>query len=368
MSTTLEEREISAPRAGRFKVHIQGNLKQSHFVVLTVHDLGCNHTMWKGFLAHESMEEVVRRSAFIHIDVPGQEDDAGNLPEEYPRRKDSGLSICYKFPSMQSLGEDLVCVLDQLDVKQVIGLGEGAGANIVARFAMAQPDRCLGVCLIHCTGTTAGFMESIKDKVISWKLDHVGMNPTAETYLVLHRFGSELFDKASSKDEINKTVNTFLDTLRSKINPHNLQRFVHSFMKRSNIADHLSSLKCRVLTVTGTKASFNHTVHTLFGHMTHQLAKNQVDLLEFDGVANVIEERPEKLAESFIYFAQGLGVMGGVPMPRVRRSSSTEQYLTKQRSMSMEECDRPTGIYSSSPSKLSVSPKSSPLSCSPPKN
>lgn len=354
MSTTTETREISAPRVGRFKVHIQGNLKQSHFVVLTVHDLGCNHTMWNGFLSHNSMEEVVRRAAFIHIDVPGQEDDAANLPEDY------------KFPSMQSLGEDLVCVLDQLDVKQVIGLGEGAGANIVARFAMAQPDRCLGVCLIHCTGTTAGFMESIKDKFISWKLDHVGMNPTAETYLVLHRFGS--FDKASSKDEINKIVNTFLETLRSKINPHNLQRFVHSFMKRSNIADHLTSLKCRVLNVTGSKASFNHTVHTLFGHMTHSLAKNQVELLEFDGVANVIEERPEKLAESFIYFAQGLGVMGGVPMPRVRRSSSTDQQLTKQRSMSMEECDRPTGIYSSSPSRLSTSPKSSPLSTSPPQH
>lgn len=32
-------------------------------------------------------------------------------------------------------------------------------------FQMAQPKRVLGVCLIHCTGTTAGFMESLKDKV-----------------------------------------------------------------------------------------------------------------------------------------------------------------------------------------------------------
>ena len=27
-------------------------------------------------------------------------------------------------------------------------------------------------------------------QVINWKLDHIGMNPTAEAYLVLHRFGS----------------------------------------------------------------------------------------------------------------------------------------------------------------------------------
>jgi len=31
---------------------------------------------------------------------------------------------------------------------------------------MAQPNRVLGVCLVHCTGTTAGFMESLKDKVV----------------------------------------------------------------------------------------------------------------------------------------------------------------------------------------------------------
>jgi len=30
---------------------------------------------------------------------------------------------------------------------------------------MAHIDRVLGVCLVHCTGTTAGFMESLKDKV-----------------------------------------------------------------------------------------------------------------------------------------------------------------------------------------------------------
>ena len=35
---------------------------------------------------------------------------------------------------LQELGGDLVCVLDQLKVKLVVGLGEGAGANILARW------------------------------------------------------------------------------------------------------------------------------------------------------------------------------------------------------------------------------------------
>lgn len=100
--------------------------------------------MWKSFLQHPSMAEINKRAAYIHVDIPGQEDNAPDLPADY------------NFPSMQSLGEDLVCILDQLDIKQVVGIGEGAGANIVARFAMAQPTRVLGVCLIHCTGTLPG--------------------------------------------------------------------------------------------------------------------------------------------------------------------------------------------------------------------
>uniref|UniRef100_A0A0B7BHM3 AB hydrolase-1 domain-containing protein n=1 Tax=Arion vulgaris TaxID=1028688 RepID=A0A0B7BHM3_9EUPU len=344
----LEQREISAPRVGRFKVYIQGDVKHSQFVILTVHDLGCNHSMWTNFLAGPSMEEINRRGAFIHVDIPGQEEEAPDLPADY------------MFPTMQSLGEDLVCVLDQLDVKQVIGLGEGAGANITARFAMAQPERVLGCVLIHCTGTTAGVMESLKDKVMNWKLEQIGMNPSTEAYLCLHRFGS--FEKAENKEQLQHVIENFQHLLRSKINPRNLKRFVQAFMKRSNIADQVSKLKCRVLMVTGSKASFNHTVHNLFARMRERLDKMECDILEVDGVANVLEEKPERFAESLLYFLQGLGFVGGVPMPRVQRSASIDSTGTppgRTRSMSMEEADLPRGIYSISPPKYGSSARGS---------
>jgi len=354
---SLEAREISAPRVGRFKVHIQGDLKHCQFIILTVHDLGCNHSMWTNFLSNPAMEDINRRGAFIHVDVPGQEDESPDLPSDYT------------FPSMQSLGEDLVCILDQLDVKQVVGVGEGAGANIIARFAMAQPDRVLGCVLIHCTGTTAGVMESLKDKVMNWKLEQIGMNPSTEAYLCLHRFGS--FEKAENKEQLHHVIEQFQQSLRSKINPRNLKRFVQTFMKRSNIADHVSKLKCRVLMVTGSKASFNHTVHTLFGKMRDRPSKGDSEILEVDGVANVLEEKPERFAESMLYFLQGMGLVGGVPMPRVRRSSSIDSTGTppgRNRSMSMEEADMPRGIYSMSPPKYGSPTSPSHLSTSPTKS
>lgn len=71
----------------------------------------------------------------------------------------------FQFPSLQVLGEDLVTVLDFLHVKYIIGLGEGAGANVLARFGLAHPGRCLGLILINCTGSAASVLDSFKNKV-----------------------------------------------------------------------------------------------------------------------------------------------------------------------------------------------------------
>ena len=66
---------------------------------------------------------------------------------------------------MSTISHGLVEVLDALHVSYVIGLGEGAGANILARFGMDHPTRALGLILIHCTSTVAGASEFLRDKV-----------------------------------------------------------------------------------------------------------------------------------------------------------------------------------------------------------
>lgn len=43
--------------------------------------------------------------------------------------------------------------------------------------------------------------------------------------------------------------------------------------------------------VTGDKASFNHTVHRLYSTMSQKLPKSKVELVEIEGVANVLEEK-----------------------------------------------------------------------------
>jgi len=374
-----EHHVINCPNIGPVNVYVKGNRSAHEVVIFTVHDLGCDHTMYQDFIEHPNMARIRERTVWVNVDIPGQSQDAEDLPADYV------------FPTMQKIAEDLHHVLEELKIREVVCFGEGAGANILARFAMANIERVLGIVLIHCTGTTAGFMESLKDKVINWKLDHVGMNPSAEVYLVVHRFGSvidkprrlsrqsslvseltfrkftktELKDpnfevsKTADKQELQAVIENYQSMLRNRINPKNLKMFVNAFLKRTNISENIKRVKCPVLMVTGQKSVFRMTTAALHQALVKVCSdKGRVEFIEVAGVANIIEERPEKLAESFQYFLQGLGVVSSLPMHHISK-------LPRMRSLSMEEYDQP---------KLRLrtvsggSGNTSPLSASPPKS
>jgi hypothetical protein len=76
------------------------------------------------------------RAVFIHVAIPGQEPGPSDLANEF------------KFPKMKELGLNLVSILDNLMVSGVVGLGNGARANIITRYG-ASP--CLD-CYLITTG------------------------------------------------------------------------------------------------------------------------------------------------------------------------------------------------------------------------
>uniref|UniRef100_T1JG56 AB hydrolase-1 domain-containing protein n=1 Tax=Strigamia maritima TaxID=126957 RepID=T1JG56_STRMM len=330
-SNSVEEKKytVTTERCGTINFYVQGDLDQAQkkAVFLTVHDLGSNHTVFHHFIDHPSMAEMKVRSVFIHVDVPGQGDHAPNFPEDY------------EFPTMQTIAEDLVEILDHLKVSLVVGLGDGAGANILARFGMAHPTRCLGLVLVHATATTAGVMEHFKDKIVSWKLGNIGMNPTAEQYLVFHKFGGQL-ESAENKE---KLIQEYTNKLKTNINPRNLRRYVHAFQNRSDISGLLEKkLKVETLLVTGSNASHQSTVHAMIGKMD----KGHSSLLKIDGVGDVVTEAPDKFAQSLLLFCKGLGLLTSLTMPGVghRMSGGDADALRlgqRRRTISMEEYDKP---------------------------
>uniref|UniRef100_A0A915JAZ5 N-myc downstream regulated n=1 Tax=Romanomermis culicivorax TaxID=13658 RepID=A0A915JAZ5_ROMCU len=274
-------KEVGTPGSGILRVYIQGNFeeRQGKTLFLTCHDIGANHRSFYPFLQHHSMQEVRNRSVFLHVCLPGQDDNEPNLPDNFV------------FPTLDQIGQDLVCVLDELGVKTVIGLGEGAGANIMCRFAL---------------------------RMIQWKLGS-NMNQAAWEYLIDHRFGPGLDDKQS-----------YIKLLQERLNSVNLSKYMASFLHRTDLSAELADkLKVDALLVVGSRASMSQTVYSM-----HQaMSKVNTTLLVVDDVADVFAEAPLKVSRALILFCKGCGVLSGVSIPGMERQRTL--------SSSMEEADTP---------------------------
>ncbi|XP_054265475.1 uncharacterized protein ZK1073.1 isoform X2 [Macrosteles quadrilineatus] len=333
LPTTPEESSVryvvKTDRCGDLVIHVQGDVSQQdkRAVFLTVHDLGCNHYSFEDFINKPCMSDIKERSIFIHVDVPGHEDNADPLPESY------------QFPSLQTLGEDLVTILDFIKVKYVIGLGEGAGANVLARFGLAHPARTLGLILINCTGSATTVKDNFKAKFVNWK-GKGSVSQSAEDYLVFHKFGHQLMNETNTDKD--KVISDFLHKLRGTINASNVRLYVNAFLNRKDLP--LKQYKSDILLITGVLSSYANVVEKLF----QDLDKNKATLLRIERAGDVLNESPAKVAHSILLFAKGQGLLTSVTLPGVERqrtfsggSIDLERPRRFSRGLSMEEYDKP---------------------------
>ncbi|BFF91618.1 exocyst complex component 4 [Drosophila madeirensis] len=330
---SLVERKynINTEKCGDLTVIVQGDLSQQEkrAVFITVHDLGCNHNSFQEFVSSPCMTEIKERSCFIHVDVPGHADNAEALAEGFP------------FPSLQSLGEDLVTVLDYLHVKYVIGLGEGAGANVLARFGLAHPSRALGLILINATGSAASVLQSFKSKFISWKSDEVAQS--AESFLMYHKFGHQIVGENPDKDKI---VAEYQKRLHRSLNSKNVGLYVKAFMSRKDLT--LKGCKVDVILITGMLSPYASMVEKLH----RDVEKERVTILKIERAGDVLADAPGKVAQSILLFCKGQGLLTSVVMPGVDRGrafstassgsfESANGSRRLSRGISMEDYDKP---------------------------
>lgn len=116
-------------------------------------------------------------------------------------------------------------------ISYCVVVGEGAGANIVARFAVQNPDRVLGMVLINCVATPMSILKYFSDKILSWTKSgreaDGALGSKVEQFLILHKFGGKL----AQEDDKHALVQHHLQKLRGKLNFKNLRLYVESYMK-----------------------------------------------------------------------------------------------------------------------------------------
>lgn len=280
----------------------------SQCCIVTFHDLGLNYqSNFQAFFNHHYMRPVLQRIPVIHINAPGQEDYAYELPNGYV------------YPTMNQLAESVRTVCNYYGVKQAICIGVGLGANVMSRVALNNPDIIDGLFLINPVPTTAGWMEWAYQKRNIYYLNNISNGQSngkfnyviyqennfpqcVLDYLIWHHFGSSPEGRAA--DLVNMYKSYFSS---SKIRPKNLALLIDSYLKRDDIGVsrlHGEQLNCSTLVLCGNDSPYlEDSVN-----MNQRLRSDRSTWMKLFDCGLPIDEQPHKVAEAFILFVQGLGL------------------------------------------------------------
>uniref|UniRef100_A0A3B3R3Z0 Protein NDRG2 n=1 Tax=Paramormyrops kingsleyae TaxID=1676925 RepID=A0A3B3R3Z0_9TELE len=272
-SLNVAEHDIETPY-GVLHVTMRGTAKANRPIILTYHDIGLNHkSCFNTLFNFEDMQEITHHFAVVHVDAPGQQEGAPPFPAGY------------QYPTMDELAEMLPSVLTHLKVNSVIGIGVGAGAHILSRFALT------------------GWTSNLVDIVMS------------------HHFST---DELTNNEEI---IQTYRLHIAQDINQDNLALFYTSYNSRRDLEierpvpglneDEVNTLKCPALLVVGDSSPAVEAVVECNARL-NPTKTTFLKMADCGGLPQVVQ--PGKLAEAFKYFVQGMGYMPTASMTRLARS------------------------------------------------
>ncbi|KAG4073716.1 hypothetical protein HA402_000940 [Bradysia odoriphaga] len=294
---------------GDILVAVQGDTAKP--AILTYHDLGLNYaTSFAGFFNYPTMRALLDNFCVYHVTAPGQEDGAPTLPEDY------------LYPTIDELSAQLLFVLSHFGCKSVIGFGVGAGANILARFALNNPDKVGALCLINCNSTPSGWIEWGYQSFNARYLRSKGMTQGVVDYLMWHHFGR------NPEERNHDLAQMYKSHFERSVNPTNLAMLINSYIHRTDLQiartpsgspQAAATLKMPVINITGALSPHVDDTVTLNG----RLDPTNSSWMKISDCAMVLEEQPGKLAEAFRLFLQGEGYAVGA-LQQISRMASIE--------------------------------------------
>uniref|UniRef100_A0A2K5QXF9 NDRG family member 2 n=1 Tax=Cebus imitator TaxID=2715852 RepID=A0A2K5QXF9_CEBIM len=246
---------------------VYGTPKPKRPAILTYHDVGLNYkSCFQPLFQFGDMQEIIQNFVRVHVDAPGMEEGAAVFP------------LGYQYPSLDQLADMIPCILQYLNFSTIIGVGVGAGAYILSRYAL--------------TGLTSSISEMILGHLFSQ--EELSGN-------------SELIQKY--RNIITHAPN--LDNIELYWNSYNNRRDLN-FERGGDI-----TLKCPVMLVVGDQAPHEDAVV----ECNSKLDPTQTSFLKMaDSGGQPQLTQPGKLTEAFKYFLQGMGYMASSCMTRLSRS------------------------------------------------
>lgn len=279
--------------------------------IITYHDIGLNfQSNFQAFFNFQDMKLLCETFCVLNVHAPGQEDKASPLPNDY------------QFPTMDQLALQVDSVCKYFGVTGFVGLGVGAGANVLSRYALQFPEQVDGLFLIHPTSTQASWTEWFYQK---WNIYQLSATPvqnfgqSMQDYLMWHHFGNVTEDRCRDLIEVYKS---YFNGHNHKAN--NLAMFLNSYLSRTDLqierTDPEKNFKCSVLVLCGSLSPHVDDTVTMNGRLNPQNST----WMKLSGCGMVLEEQPHKVSEALRLFLQGLGY----PLTRIEKYRTQKTITT----------------------------------------
>uniref|UniRef100_A0A8D3DRU4 Protein NDRG2 n=1 Tax=Scophthalmus maximus TaxID=52904 RepID=A0A8D3DRU4_SCOMX len=285
-----EEHSVETPH-GVLHVTLHGTRTTRRPAILTFHDVGLDgKSCFSPLFKFDEMQEIVKNFTLIHIDAPGQEEGAAAYP-----------TGCYKtfetfdFPSGS--------------FRTVIGVGVGAGAYVLSKFTLANPDSVEGLVLINIDTNARGWMDWAAQKLTS-------VTSSLSEQILTHLFSQE---ELSANTEL---VQAHRDRISKASNLINVELLWKTYNSRRDLNIDRSSctFKCPVMLVVGDQAPYEDAAVECNSKMD-PTTTSFLKMADAGGLPQLTQ--PAKLTEAFKYFIQGMGYMASSCMTRLSRSRTT---------------------------------------------
>jgi pimeloyl-ACP methyl ester carboxylesterase len=303
LSSQVKEYDVRTP-FGPIHVVVSGEPRLP--AIFTYHDIGLNSkSCFEAFFNYPEVRALMKHFCVYHLNALGQQYGAPTLPEGLGMAKPSP-GVEYIYPTMDELAKAIFSVVEEFRVKSFIGLGVGAGANILARFALSYPDIVDALVLVNGYSCQASWTEWAYQKWNAWYMKSNMLTPGCEEYLLWHWFGTKTIE--TNPD----LVAVYSDYLKT-VNPVNVGHFISSYIKRTDLGiwreldlfkkKTVKNFKCPVMLVAGDNSP--HLDETV--ELNGKLDPSNSSWMKFDCGGMILEEAPGKLAEAMRLFVQGLG-------------------------------------------------------------
>uniref|UniRef100_A0A8C1VGQ2 Protein NDRG2 n=1 Tax=Cyprinus carpio TaxID=7962 RepID=A0A8C1VGQ2_CYPCA len=266
-------------------VHGAGNVRRP--AILTFHDVGmdsksCFSTLFK----FEEMQEIVKNFTVVHVDAPGQEDGAAIYPAGY------------QYATMDQISDMLPAVLQYFNFRTIIGVGVGAGAYILSKFTLTNPEAVEGLVLINVDTNARGWMDWAAQKLSN-------LTSSLSDQILSHLFSQVCVSKCNLGTLIIKLLCFF---------------FFLSYSRRDLNIERNNTFKCPVMLVVGDQAPYEEAAV----ECNSKLDPTTTSFLKMADAGGMPQlTQPSKLTEAFKYFIQGMGYMASSCMTRLSRSRTT---------------------------------------------